>query len=48
VVVVVPHRLDPTVGLAEVYGNSDAQQKFVGDLVAAWAKVMILDRFDLA
>jgi catalase-peroxidase len=34
--------------LAEVYGSSDAQQKFVQDFVAAWTKVMHLDRFDLA
>jgi len=34
--------------LAEVYGSSDAQQKFVDDFVAAWNKVMSLDRFDLA
>ena len=34
--------------LAEVYGSSDAQQKFVDDFVAAWDKVMNLDRFDLA
>ncbi|AKB35569.1 Catalase [Methanosarcina siciliae C2J] len=34
--------------LAEVYGSADAQQKFVQDFVAAWAKVMNLDRFDLA
>jgi catalase-peroxidase len=34
--------------LAEVYGSSDAQQKFVHDFVAAWNKVMNLDRFDLA
>jgi catalase-peroxidase len=33
--------------LAEVYGSSDAQKKFVGDFVAAWSKVMNLDRFDL-
>jgi catalase-peroxidase len=33
--------------LAEVYGCSDAQQKFVQDFVAAWTKVMNLDRFDL-
>jgi catalase-peroxidase len=33
--------------LAEVYGSSDAQQKFVDDFVAAWDKVMNLDRFDL-
>jgi catalase-peroxidase len=34
--------------LAEVYGSSDAQQQFVQDFVAAWTKVMNLDRFDLA
>ena len=34
--------------LAEVYGSSDAQKKFVEDFVAAWSKVMNLDRFDLA
>jgi catalase-peroxidase len=34
--------------LAEVYGSSDAQPKFVQDFVAAWTKVMNLDRFDLA
>jgi catalase-peroxidase len=34
--------------LAEAYGSSDAQQKFVRDFVAAWTKVMNLDRFDLA
>jgi catalase-peroxidase len=33
--------------LAEVYGTADAQEKFVHDFVAAWAKVMKLDRFDL-
>jgi catalase-peroxidase len=33
--------------LAEVYGSSDAQEKFVKDFVAAWNKVMNLDRFDL-
>jgi catalase-peroxidase len=33
--------------LAEVYASSDAQQKFVHDFVAAWDKVMNLDRFDL-
>ena len=31
--------------IAEVYGSSDAQGKFVKDFVAAWAKVMELDRF---
>jgi catalase-peroxidase len=34
--------------LAEVYGSSDAQEKFVRDFIAAWNKVMNLDRFDLA
>jgi catalase-peroxidase len=31
-----------------VYGGDDAQAKFVHDFVAAWNKVMELDRFDLA
>ncbi|MFI6504040.1 catalase/peroxidase HPI [Nonomuraea typhae] len=34
--------------LAEVYGSDDAKEKFVKDFVAAWDKVMNLDRFDLA
>jgi catalase-peroxidase len=34
--------------IVEVYGCEDAQQKFVRDFVAAWGKVMNLDRFDLA
>ncbi len=34
--------------LAEVYAAADAQEKFVNDFVAAWDKVMNLDRFDLA
>jgi catalase-peroxidase len=34
--------------IAEVYGSSDATAKFVKDFVAAWSKVMNLDRFDLA
>jgi catalase-peroxidase len=34
--------------LAEVYASADAQKKFVNDFVAAWNKVMNLDRFDLA
>jgi catalase-peroxidase len=34
--------------LAEVYASNDAQQKFVTEFVAAWTKVMNLDRFDLA
>ena len=33
--------------IAEVYASDDAQQKFVDDFVAAWTKVMNLDRFDL-
>jgi catalase-peroxidase len=33
--------------VAEVYGSADAQSKFVKDFVAAWTKVMNLDRFDL-
>ncbi|MFM2366920.1 MAG: hypothetical protein RIR95_1528 [Pseudomonadota bacterium] len=34
--------------IAEVYGSSDAHAMFVNDFVAAWTKVMMLDRFDLA
>jgi catalase-peroxidase len=34
--------------LAEVYATSDAEQKFIGDFVAAWNKVMNLDRFGTA
>ncbi len=34
--------------LAEVYASDDAREKFVSDFVAAWNKVMNLDRFDLA
>ena len=34
--------------LAEVYACQDSQEKFVRDFVAAWTKVMNLDRFDLA
>jgi catalase-peroxidase len=34
--------------LAEVYASSDGEKKFVNDFVAAWNKVMNLDRFDLA
>ena len=33
--------------VAEVYGSADGQEKFVKDFVAAWTKVMNLDRFDL-
>ena len=33
--------------LAEVYGSADSKEKFVRDFVAAWDKVMMLDRFDL-
>ena len=34
--------------LSEVYASDDAREKFVRDFAAAWAKVMNLDRFDLA
>ena len=34
--------------LCEVYGSADGRQKFLHDFVAAWDKVMNLDRFDLA
>jgi catalase-peroxidase len=34
--------------LSEVYASDDAQEKFLHDFVAAWVKVMNLDRFDLA
>ena len=34
--------------LAEVYASDDAREKFVADFVAAWTKVMNLDRFDLS
>jgi len=34
--------------LSEVYGSADSQEKFVHDFIAAWNKVMNLDRFDLA
>jgi len=34
--------------IAEVYASADAKEKFVQDFVAAWDKVMNLDRFDLA
>jgi catalase-peroxidase len=34
--------------VAEVYGSADGQEKFVKDFVAAWEKVMNLDRFDVA
>jgi len=33
--------------LAEVYATNDAKEKFVQDFVAAWTKVMNLDRFDV-
>jgi len=34
--------------LAEVYGSSDGQEQFARDFIAAWNKVMNLDRYDLA
>jgi catalase-peroxidase len=33
--------------LAEVFASDDAKEKFVRDFVAAWSKVMSLDRYDL-
>ena len=33
--------------ISEVYGSADAGERFVADFVAAWDKVMTLDRFDL-
>ena len=33
--------------VAEVYGTGDGAEKFLADFVAAWDKVMNLDRFDL-
>ncbi|GAB7540913.1 hypothetical protein CS8_005760 [Cupriavidus sp. 8B] len=48
-------RVDPIFGShaqlrtpAEVYASDDAAEKFIRDFVAAWVKVMNLDRFDLA
>ena len=38
----------PVLALAEVYASADGKEKFVRDFVAAWTKVMNLDRFDLA
>ena len=34
--------------LAEVYASDDAREKFAHDFIAAWVKVMNLDRFDLS
>jgi catalase-peroxidase len=34
--------------VSEVYGCADGKEKFLNDFVAAWNKVMNLDRFDLA
>ena len=33
--------------IAEVYASEDGEKKFISDFVAAWSKVMNLDRFDL-
>ena len=33
--------------LAEVYASADAERKFIDDFIAAWVKVMNLDRFDV-
>ena len=38
----------PQRAIAEVYGSEDSQERFVEDFVAAWNKVMNLDRFDIA
>ncbi len=35
-------------GIAEIYASSDSKERFVNDFIAAWVKVMELDRFDLA
>ncbi len=43
-----PKRQAPPEPEGIVYGSADAQRKFLDDFVAAWAKVMNLDRFDLA
>lgn len=34
--------------LAEVFGSADGKERFISEFVAAWVKVMNLDRFDLA
>ncbi|MDH4014416.1 MAG: hypothetical protein OEU33_10295, partial [Chromatiales bacterium] len=34
--------------VAEVYASEDGKKKFVADFVAAWSKVMTLDRFDIS
>ena len=34
-------------GISEVYACDDSEEKFIGDFIAAWDKVMNLDRFDL-
>jgi len=33
--------------VTEVYASNDGKEKFINDFVAAWSKVMTLDRFDL-
>jgi catalase-peroxidase len=33
--------------IAEVYGSSDAKEKFIKDFISAWDTVMMADRFDL-
>jgi catalase (peroxidase I) len=38
----------PARAIAEVYACNDAEEEFVRDFVAAWDKVMSLDRYDLA
>jgi catalase-peroxidase len=34
--------------IAEIYASNDSKERFIADFVAAWTKVMNLDRFDLA
>ena len=40
-------RIQYCVSIAEVYAQDDAKEKFTKDFIAAWDKVMNLDRFDL-
>ena len=41
------YKRQPLRALAEVYAQADSKDKFVRDFVAAWSKVMNLDRFDM-
>ena len=38
---------NPRCALAEIYANDDAQKEYVRDFVAAWGRVMMLDRFNV-